>query len=476
VSRWAAGLVVVAACGEPAPAPLEVTRVVGPLPRALTAVVVADDGALWVAGADGLVARRAPDDGNLRVMGDAAAETRVWRAMSAAGSGAVVVVGDGGAARWLGPDGSSADWATGTRVTLHGVSADGQGAWVVGGPPATLVRVGPGAEPVAAVLPAEIASDVALRAARAGRDGRVHVVGESGVRLVVADGGVSAARVPGGPRLADVVLDGEAIVAVGGSDVGIALAIEGELTRRLPTGDTPPLTGVVATPRATLAVGLVGTLLERARGGDTWVERAGLEAGFDALDVAVDAAGDVWIVGGRAFDNSLVDGALWRVGRGAEPTIELDAGDADAGADDDAPEVEACPPLGDAEALELGERVSGCWVAYVDGGVARVVNGPQGGSHVELAVRYPGDALAATRVHLVASLVVDGVTAARFELAGLPTEVDGAASGTRITAEVPVIFAGADPSPWLGREATLRVLVDDGSRSLSAERRLTIVR
>ncbi|MFO0745308.1 MAG: hypothetical protein U1F43_06460 [Myxococcota bacterium] len=487
----AGALLALVACGsEPAAAP-QVELALGPLPGALLSVAVAKDGALWLAGADahdgrgGYLARRPAgadtfERVDLRPLDDGGGA--LWW-VHARADGGVLVAGERG--RLFAVDDAGAHRvATGTSATLYGVAGLGPRAYAVGGPPATLLAVDPiGARAEVLALPADVPPEARLFKVFAAADGRFHVVGERGVHLVVAGDVVTSAPVPGGPRLITVhgpSAGARPLVAVGGDVEGYALEIDGDRFRQIPAPLAPPLNGVCVGRRRTLAVGFLGTVLERD--GDAWRALDGVDPGFDAHAVVIDEADVAWVVGGHLIDASLGGGQLWRIGPRADPAAPYAVHDLDVVAADDgdaigdtapAPDAaSACPPLAEASGLELGQRELGCFEAYRDGGEVVVVNGPQGGSHVELAVRLP-DSPAAAHVHLRASLVVAGTSIARFEVADLATERDPGAPATRMSTDVPVIFAGADPSPWVGATATLAVELEVGEAHL--ERALTVV-
>jgi hypothetical protein len=218
-------------------------------------------------------------------------------------------------------------------------------------------------------------------------------------------------------------------------------------------------------------------LLERR--GDGWREVAGLPATFDGHAVHVDDEGVGWVVGGRLLDGSMGGGMLWRVGPedlgvGAISTLDVgDGGDAgDVVEDVDRPEVVSCAALGAPAELELGTRDSaGCFARYEDGAEATIINGPQGGSHVEVSLRFLGTD---PRIELSLSLGVDGVTVARFEAVDFPTELD--LEGGRMTTDLPVIFAGADASLWVGKSATLLASLVASGRRVETRRDLVLVR
>ncbi|MCC6622286.1 MAG: hypothetical protein IT385_13570 [Deltaproteobacteria bacterium] len=493
------------ACGEEAAVPRPAERVLGPLPGALLSVAGEADGALWIAGAD---AR----DGRGAYLGRLAAgadevERVDLRAVDPAGGalwwvhvvapGHALAAGDGGRVFEI-VDGVVTRIDTGSDVQLYGVAAQASGvALAVGGAPATVLRIDPARAPgEAQALPPHLPRDARLFKALALADGTFEVIGERGVHMIVTAGEaglparVVSAPVPGAPRLVTVHGDGSpgaTRVAVGGAVEGYAVEIRDDLTfRRISPEGSPLLNGVFVGPR-TFVVGFLGAVFERV--GDGWRRVDGVDWEFDAHAVWVDARGVAWVAGGRLLDGSLTEGALWRVGPEPAPALAardltVDASDAspEEVAADVAPEVDAprCPALAPALALELGERDSrGCFTAFVDGGQARVVNGPQGGSHVELAVRFPTDGAAAEpvgRIGLEATLVVGGTSVARFETRELPAEPDVDSSATLVTTDVPLIFAGADPSPWLGRSARLTCGIEAAGRTFEATVEVTLAR
>lgn len=483
---------VIAACPD-APPPREVDRVLGPLPAALLSVTSAPDQTLWVAGAtdsDGaFLAFRSPASDRFERLDlrhlDPAPGPLWWVHASATG---VAAVGEYGRVFIVDQD-TPRRVPTPSTAALYGVAGETT-LYAVGGPPATLLRITPAPsgdddEVALVALPESLPPD--LRLFKIHFDGaRFHIVGERGAYLVLTetDGGPSIdyRPIPGRPRLITVHGPPGACVAVGGQTSAYAVALGDPSPRLLPPGPHAPLSGVFV-GRETFAVGFLGLLLERI--GDGWRVIPGLDPGFDAHAVHVDRSGVAWVVGGRLLDGSLRGGALWRVGPGqgsplGTSTLDaLDGADSSSGdASDATPTPHACATLAAASSLELGQRDhAGCFTAYADGDPALAINGPQGGSHVEVALRFPGQA---ARVDLSLSLVVDAVTVARFEASGFPTEVDAFDRQARITTDLPVIFAGADPSAWIGREATLEAtLVESGGpapRTLTARVRLLLAR
>lgn len=447
-----------------------VERVLGPLPAALLSVSAAG-GELWVVGASdeagAFLAKRVGERFervDLREIDGRGGA--LWWVDTKAGA----AVGERGRLFTLRPEVAAIE--TGTTVALYGVAGHAARLYAVGGPPATLLAVSDGVAREVR-LPNGVPSDVRLF--KVFFDGELfHVVGECGVYLRVQASGstesVEYRPVPGGPRLVTVHGRGGALVAVGGDTRGYAVDLEGG-ARLIEPGAVAPLSGVAVGPR-TLATGFLGLLLERR--GDSWREVPGLGPMFDGHAVAFD--GDVaWVVGGRLLDGSLRGGELWRVGppgASASSVTSLDAVDAvDAEVvDDTSSEVvtHACSALGDAVGLELGSRDhAGCFEPYSAGDLGVIINGPQGGSHVEVALRVAGRA---ARVDLALSLSVDGTTVARFEADDFPTEVDAFDRSARLTTDLPVIFAGADASQWVGREATLVATVAG-----AGEARVTLV-
>lgn len=432
-----------------------VERVLGPLPAALLSVSAAD-GELWVVGArdeaGAFLAKRVGERFervDLRgVDRDGERGGALWWVDARAGA----AVGERGRLFLLRPEPTAVE--TGTTAALYGVAGHEARLYAVGGPPATLIAVSGGVAREV-VLPAEVPTDVRLF--KVFFDGVVfHVVGERGVYLRIEPEGaaelVTYRPVPGGPRLVTVHGRGGSLVAVGGETRGYAIEL-GDGARLVAPGAVAPLSGVAVGPR-TLATGFLGLLLERR--GESWREVPGLGPMFDGHAVAFE--GDVaWVAGGRLLDGSLRGGELWRVGPagvGASSVTTLDVvevGDEVTG--DTEVVTPSCEPLAGAAELELGTRDHmGCFAGYGAGDEATIINGPQGGSHVEVALRFPGQE---SRVDLSLALSVDGTTVARFEADDFPTEVDTFDRSARITTDLPVIFAGADASAWVGREATL---------------------
>lgn len=499
---WA--LVTLAACHAEgaAEAPRTVTRVLGPLAPALLSVAGEDDGTLWLAGADAgdgrgaFLARRAPgrdevERVDLRAV-DVAGGALWW--VHVVAPGRVLVAGDRGRVLAVDAQTPGGDLITRldtrTGVQLYGVAARDGLAFAVGGAPATVLAIDLASgrvEPVA--LPADVPASARLFKVFAAPDGTFEVVGEAGIHLSVTPSDpprVTSHPVPGGPRLVTIhgpATPGSSRLAVGGTVDAYAVEIRDDLTfRRISPPSGALLNGVFVGAR-TFAVGFLGAVFERE--GDAWRSIDGVDAGFDAHAVYVDASGTAWIAGGRLLDGSLRGGALWRLGPDPHALLtptELDvAGDVEVTGDvapgDVAPEVsERCTGLAPATTLELGERdARGCFQAFVAGGAVRVVNGPQGGSHVELAVRFPATS-ANPRIRIEATLVVEDSVVARFSTRDLPAELDLVSTETRVTTDVPIIFASADPTPWLGRTARLTCLVEAGDAILTGELEVTITR
>ena len=491
-----AAAVVFVACGEP-PAEREVTRVLGPLPSAILSVSGVN-GALWVAGAadeaGALLASR-PKGGDrfersdLRPIDPTSGD--LWWVHAT--STRVATVGDRGRVFVADvTDSGHAEFSlvpTDSTVTLYGVSGDDI-LYAVGGPPATIVRIakaGPSYTASLVALPADAPTDVRLFKVHVDGE-RVHIVGERGTYLVLnetPDGpAITYDPVPGRPRLVTIHGPTGACVAVGGSTNGYAVLLGDDGARLLPPGQVAPLSGVFVA-RSTFATGFLGLLLERT--GDTWREVPGLEPTFDGHAVFVDEVGVGWVAGGRLLDGTLRGGALWRIGPGAAESSSVstldvatpdgdttDADTSDTPESDTGPDAETCAPQAPATTLELGTRdFSGCFAPYLDGSEATIINGPQGGSHVEVSLRFAG---ADPRIDLSLALIVDGTTVARFEADGFPTEVDADDRDTRITTDLPVIFAGADASAWVGRAATLEATMSASGQSQRAQVLLTLVR
>lgn len=429
-----------------------VDRVLGPLPAALLSVSAAD-GELWVVGASdeagAFLARRVGerfDRVDLREIDGRGGA--LWWVDAKAGA----AVGERGRLFVLRPEVASVE--TGTTVALYGVAGNETRLYAVGGPPTTLIAVDGGVAREVR-LPDAVPSDVRLF--KVFFDGELfHVVGERGVYLRIDPEGASESvvyrPVPGAPRLVTVHGRGGGLVAVGGDTRGYAVEL-GDGARLIAPGAVAPLSGVAVGPE-TLATGFLGLLLERR--GESWREVKGLGPMFDGHAVAFE--GEVaWVVGGRLLDGSLRGGELWRVGPPGARTSSVTTLDVVDASDDVSGDVEVvaptCGELASVARLELGTRDHmGCFAGYGEGDEATIINGPQGGSHVEVALRFPGHA---SRVDLSLALSVDGTTVARFEADDFPCEVDTFDRSARITTDLPVIFAGADASAWVGREATL---------------------
>ncbi len=490
----AAAALLIAACGE-SPAEREVKRVLGPLPSALLSVSGAN-GTLWVVGAadeaGALLASRSKGGDrfervDLRPVDPTAGD--LWWVHTT--TTLVATVGEGGRAFVADVTDSGHDAfrrvPTDTTITLYGVSGDDV-LYAVGGPPATIVRITRvGSTYAASIIPLPADAPTDVRLFKVHDDGeRIHIVGERGTYLVLnetPDGPTLTYNpVPGRPRLVTIHGPPGACVAVGGSASGYAVLLGENGARLLPPGQVAPLSGVFVA-RSTFATGFLGLLLERT--GDTWREVPGLDPTFDGHAVFIDSDGVGWVAGGRLLDGTLRGGALWRIGPNAAEastvsTLDValaDNGEPDMTEDDttDAgPDVHTCDPQAPATALELGTRdFDGCFERYLDGAEATIINGPQGGSHVEVSLRFAG---ADPRIDLSLALIVDGTTVARFEADGFPTEVDVDDRDTRITTDLPVIFAGADASAWVGRTATLEATMVASGQSQSAIVPLTLVR
>lgn len=461
-------------CGETVVA-REVSLVLGPLPSAILSVAEAN-GTLWVVGADDtsgafLAARSAGTDRfervDLRSVDPLGGD--LWWVHTT--DKQVVAVGERG--RFFVVDDGVSAIETGTTVPLYGVAGD-EVFYAVGGPPATIVRVADG---VATTVPLPEGAPTDVRLFKVHDDGeRLHIVGERGTHLIVDHDVVTYAPVPGKPRLVTVHGPPGNTLAVGGESNAYAVLLGDLGARLLPPGPVAPLSGVFV-GKTTLATGFLGLLLERR--GDGWRKVAGLPTTFDGHAVHIDNDGVGWVAGGRLLDGSMSAGMLWRVGPGSVDPGDVSTLDVSGEVDSvdsvgevDIGEVESCATLGLPAGLELGTRdMRGCFARYEEGAEATIINGPQGGSHVEVSLRFAG---IDNRIDLSLSLVVEGTTIARFEAVDFPTEVDP--DGARLTTDLPVIFAGADASAWVGKTAVLEASMIAAGQRHEAQRSLVLIR
>jgi len=404
----------------------------------------------------------------------------------------VFLVGEGGRAfRYSRASDQVIAIATGTDATLYGVwGASADEVWAVGGyvhprsGPATVVRITPFG-PEVQNLPEGIADNVTLFKVWGSAADDVWVIGERGTVLRWDGSRWSYQPVDGRPRL--VTLHGagaDDMVAVGGSNQAVILERAGGAWTAASPGPYPLLNGVFVAPGGdALAVGVLGSVFRRTSG--AWAPISEVPVFKDWHAVWVDPRGDAWLVGGNLLSAAAFnEGALLRLGPSrddvpagavsgfdapvadpgpeapdvveaeppaAEPTADVvepppdvevvevvdgDALDADEqgdGADADAGDVE--PPE-----IELGSVVDYIhFTPLTPGQDVPIVPGPQGGVHVDVAIRFRHESSAEyleTRIMVEAFIEDDRV--ATFGILAYPTP--RLQEGVFQTYNLPVMF------------------------------------
>jgi len=458
------------------------------LPAALLSVSGRGPDDLWLTGAD-------PGDGGgaWLVHGTPGAFSRVdlrpadpdgghlwWT--TAPSADAVFTVGERGRAfRIDRPSLAVTRLPTGTDATLYGVwGATPELLWAVGGyvpprtGPPTVVRITDGVGAPVTDLPPELPPDVTLFKVWGAAADDVWVVGERGTVLHFDGAGWTLTTLPGAPRL--VTVHGASatdLVAVGGASQAVLLerGPDGAFRDASP-GPYPLLNGVFVAPDgAAAAVGVLGQVLRRT--GGVWTPEPALPLLADWHATWIDARGDVWIAGGNLLSAAAFDaGALLRLG---PERVDLPAGpvpalDPVAPADPDPTDVAAPDALADAAPaddlgpvdtaapappLTLGALdAGGAFTAFTDGQSVEIVQGPQGGIHLELALRFPapGDADPIV-VTLHAETHLDGAVVGTLDSPDYPAPRVAADLGQ--TYVLPVIFVTNDASPYVGATVSL---------------------
>jgi hypothetical protein len=453
------------------------------------------------------------------------------------------LVGEGGRIfRWDAASEAVARVPTDTDATLYGVwGASADEAWAVGGyvhprsGPPTVVRIHDG-EGVAVVdLPAGLGAGTTLFKVWGAAADDVWVVGEAGTVLHWDGAAWSLDVLPGAPRL--VTLHGgsaDDMVVVGGSSQALILerAAGGAWTDASP-GPYALLNGVYVAPGGdAIAAGVLGQTFARA--GGVWTPSVDLPLTRDWHAAWIDARGDRWIVGGNLLSAATFDaGTALRYGPArddlpAGPVTPLPVvhGDAEPDADVSAPaDVVEAPhevvddttpadtaPSDDAAPSEVIEDIgptdtapadTADTAAVEDPGLAlgwltgstiftpfaadeaiEIVQGPQGGIHVEIAVRLPWAGVATPTAAVTACdtaakiqqgvsscgqcpctaitaidarSFVGGVEVGSFVTAGYPVSL--LSPGVYQTFSLPVIFDSDDAAPLVGSVDTLRVTI-----------------
>jgi hypothetical protein len=299
------------------------------LHAAALAVAEAEDGRLWVVGADKRDGRgplwltRGPEAEAWEVVSLGAADPEgghLWWVTTT--PGAVWAVGEGGRAFRLGAEGRVARIPTGTTAALYGIWGERDDAlWAVGGHvfpavgPPVIVRVTDG---IGTVIPAptpDWPEEGTLFKVWGASERDVHAVGERGLILRWDGDRWRREAVEGAPRLVTVHGRGDRRVAVGGTSQAVFLErdAEGRWTDRSPRGQ-PLLSGVYAGAARTCAVGMIGAMFCRGHDGDELdLGRPPISADWHAA--LIDRRGDLWVVGGNLLSAARMDGgAVLRLG------------------------------------------------------------------------------------------------------------------------------------------------------------------
>jgi len=485
------------------------------LPGALLSVWESGDGAeLWTVGAVGdsttgpMVLRRR--DGAWTWFDTGVDENLWW--VHGDPTGRVVMTGEEG--RALAFDRSTETFEpleTGTDATLFGVWGPPAGGdlLAVGGyvhpktGPPTLLRISAEGVATAESLPDGVADDATLFKVWGRADDDVWVVGNRGT-LLHYDGVVWTPQTPPDAGARWVTVHGNPtpglVVVVGGTNQGQVL----ERTDAAPTWTdrspafAPGLSGVFVTGDRAIAAGMVNAVARR-RADAPWEMVEGPDLSRDWHGVLIDQQGDEWLAGGSLLSaQALNRGALVRFGpdRAAAaappppppraPSVDADAdGHLDASAADvsdvtevvDSAEVLDSEPGPDAVddvdtesslTLTLGTASLGEFAPLPDGTDLEIVQGPQGGIHIEVAVELTiaADSPLASGSEIIATIsgdmaiegaVVGSTTLSNYLMPAVAPGVFG--SGVMF-----LIFEQDIAAPYAGKAAqvSLTVALDGG--------------
>ncbi|TNF32044.1 MAG: hypothetical protein EP329_11355 [Deltaproteobacteria bacterium] len=507
---------------------------------------------LWLTGAD-------KGDGPLVVRGHGGTWTRIdlraadpegghlWWSAAPDAAGRYFVGEGGRVLRWDAGTGAVARVPVDTDATLYGVwGASQDEIWAVGGyvhprsGPPTVVRVRNGEGRAVVDLPAGLGAETTLFKVWGSAADDVWVVGEAGTVLHWDGGGWTLDALPGAPRLVTVHgASASDMVAVGGASQALIFERSDGAWRDASPGPYSLLNGVYVAPDgAAIAVGVLGQTFHRRDG--VWTSDADLPLYRDWHAAWIDPRGDAWVVGGRLLSASTFDsGTVLRFGPDrddlpsgdvvpfevdvVEPDADVVEPDADVvedtavpedtvavevvedigpvdtvaedtAADDAAPDADTAAPEPD---LSLG-RIAGVtdFTAFTPGEAVEIVQGPQGGIHVEIGVRFPwpgvtapsaglGACDEATEVEqavascgqcpctavtaIAARSFVDGAEVGAYVTTGYPVSL--LAPGVYQTYAIPVIFYTVDAAPFVGKTVEIRVdvtLPDGEARQTAA--------
>jgi len=454
---------------------------------------------LWIVGDAGLAAHGGPDRWRQLDLRDVDPEPGALRGVFGPDEEHVWMVGDGGRVlRWSRASGRAERVPVSGAPSLRAVWGESEGAmWIVGGraypeqaAPVVLRATPDGA--TSWTLPSGLPTGAKLLDVWGTGPSDVWAVGESG--LVLRWDGLVWSRVelPSGERLTAIAGQGGDLAIVGGSFVGVLYerrGAAGTFVESWPGGS--PLEGVAyGADGALWKVGVNAHRALRASPEAAWTELASAEPSA-WQDVWIDGRGDVWTVAGGLegrvarrgpMRGDVPVGPLQRVEERPDPDRDADVEIVEAS---DVEVVETAPD-GDAEVgppewpFVIGTlSPANVFKPLVAGQTMPLIHGPQGGFHIEVAVRFPW---AGSETEIVAGLKLglwfDGTRQAVYETSGYPFAAIG--DGLFQTFIVAVMFdciftaAACTSTDFDGRLGRLEIGVEPPGRAWSGALELVL--
>lgn len=432
------------------------------LPSAALAVWGSSEHGLWVCGADRgagalLLRRDSSKSGEWRQL--APPGTGDLRAVYGVPGGAVYVAGERGRLLRYAPSAKVEALATPVDATLRAVWGDSDSeVWVAGGRvfpngAGLLLRVDAGVV-TAVELPSTVSATAALLGIWGSAGNDVWIVGEEGTVLGYDGERWGHEPLPGAPRLVAVHGWGRGeVVAVGGSPTGTIWERRDRRWSEVPVADLRRLNAVVTESGGAIAVGMIGELARRDPSGG-WSTDEAAPQGKDWSSAFVDAEGQLWLAGGNLLSAAaLDDGAVLCFGTSCGGVPSDGVGDV-TGSPRDAGGSETLS--GDVHGggdfvLTIGALIEDAFVPIETGAQIEIVQGSQGGIHLEVAARIAVPTLGSPFVALWATTDIGeaqagSVTVARFPMAS--------AGGAFESGLVPIFFKANQASAYVGEPAT----------------------